>query len=60
MGIELAPTDANLRLNLITALRNRQKNLRKSAAEYEVTAVEQDFQTIIGIYRELGEIVPCN
>ena len=34
-GIELAPTDANLRLNLIAALRTVEK-FAEAAAEYEV------------------------
>ncbi len=52
-GIELAPTDANLRLNLIAALRTVEK-FADAAAEYEVLSKHDpdDF----GIYRELGEL----
>ena len=52
-GLELASTDANLRLNLITALRNAEKFV-EAAAEYEVLS-EQDPDNF-GIYRELGEL----
>ena len=51
--VELAPTDANLRLNLITALRNAEK-FAEAAAEYEVIS-EQDPDNF-GVYRELGEL----
>ncbi|MYB64334.1 tetratricopeptide repeat protein [Candidatus Poribacteria bacterium] len=52
-GIELAPTDTNLRLNLIATLRNIEK-FDDAAAEYEVLSEQSpdDF----GIYRELGEL----
>ena len=52
-GVELAPTDATLRLNLITALRNGEM-FADAAAEYEVLS-EQDSDDF-GIYRELGEL----
>ena len=52
-GIGLAPTDANLRLNLIAALRTVEK-FADAAAEYEVLR-EQDPDDF-GIYRELGEL----
>ena len=52
-ALELAPTDAGLRLNLITALRNAEK-YEEAAAAYESLSEQQpdDF----GIYRELGEL----
>ena len=52
-GLELAPTDAELRLNLIAALRSAEQ-LENAAAEYEVLSEQQpdDF----GIYRELGKL----
>ncbi len=52
-ALELAPTDAGLRLNLITALRNAEK-YEDAAAAYESLSEQQpdDF----GIYRELGEL----
>ena len=52
-GIGLAPTDANLRLNLIAALRNAEK-FEDAASEYEVLSEQapDDF----GIYRELAEL----
>ena len=52
-GLALAPTDTNLRLNLIAALRNAEK-FEEAAAEYETLSEGQpdDF----GIYRELGEL----
>ena len=52
-GLELAPTDAALRLNLIASLRNAEK-YADAAAEYEVLS-EQDPDDF-GIYRELGEL----
>ena len=52
-ALELAPTDAALRLNLIAALRNAEK-FEEAAAAYESLSEQQpdDF----GIYRELGEL----
>ena len=52
-GLELAPTDAGLRLNLIAVFRNTEK-FEEAAAEYEILSEAQpdDF----GIYRELGEL----
>ena len=52
-GLALAPTDTELRLNLIAALRSIEK-FEDAAAEYEVLSEQQpdDF----GIYRELGEL----
>ena len=52
-GLEIAPTDAMLRLNLIASLRNAEK-YEDAAAEYEVLS-EQDPDDF-GIYRELGEL----
>jgi tetratricopeptide (TPR) repeat protein len=51
--LELAPTDAGLRRNLITIFRNTER-LEEAAAEYEILSEAQpdDF----GIYRELGEL----
>ena len=52
-GLELAPTDAGLRLNLIAVFRNAER-FEEAAAEYEILSEAQpdDF----GIYRELGEL----
>ena len=52
-ALELAPTDAGLRLNLIAAFRTVER-FEDAAAEYEILSEEQpdDF----GIYRELGEL----
>ena len=52
-GLELAPTDAGLRLNLIAVFRNTER-FEEAAAEYEILSEAQpdDF----GIYRELGEL----
>ena len=52
-GLNLAPTNTELRLNLIAALRSAEK-LEDAAAEYEVLSEQQpdDF----GIYRELGKL----
>ena len=52
-GLELAPTDTELRLSLIAALRSAEQ-LEDAAAEYEVLSEQQpdDF----GIYRELGKL----
>ena len=52
-GLELAPTDAGLRLNLIAVFRNAER-FEEAAAEYEILSESQpdDF----GIYRELGEL----
>ena len=52
-AVELAPTDAGLRLNLITAFRNAER-FEDAAAAYESLSEQQpdDF----GIYRELGEL----
>ena len=52
-AVELAPTDANLRLNLIAAFRNAER-FEDAAAAYESLSEQQpdDF----GIYRELGEL----
>ena len=52
-GLELAPTDTNLRLNLIASLRYAEK-FDEAATEYE-TLNKQDPDNI-GIYRELGEL----
>ena len=52
-GLELAPTDNNLRLSLIAVLRNAEK-FEDAAAEYE-TISEQNPDNF-GIYRELGKI----
>ena len=52
-GLGLAPTDTELRLNLIAALRSVEK-FEDAAVEYEVLSEQQpdDF----GIYRELGKL----
>ena len=52
-AVELAPTDANLRLNLIAAFRNAER-FEDAAAAYESFSEQNpdDF----GIYRELGEL----
>ncbi len=52
-GLELAPTDTGLRLNLIAVFRNIER-FAEAAAEYEILSEAQpdDF----GIYRELGEL----
>ena len=52
-GLELAPTDAGLRLDLIAVFRNTER-FEEAAAEYETLSEAQpdDF----GIYRELGEL----
>ena len=52
-GLELAPTDAGLRLNLIAVFRNTER-FEEAAAEYAILSEAQpdDF----GIYRELGEL----
>ncbi len=52
-GLELAPTDSPLRLNLIAALRNDEK-FAEAAAEYEVLSKQEPDN--FGIYRELGEL----
>ena len=52
-GLELAPTDSTLRLNLIAALRNDEK-FAEAAAEYEVLSEQEPDN--FGIYRELGEL----
>ncbi len=52
-GVELAPTDTNLRLNLISALRNAEK-YAGAAEEYE--AISQQDPDNFGVYRELGEL----
>ncbi len=52
-GVELAPTDTNLRLNLISALRNAEK-FADAAEEYE--AISQQDPDNFGVYRELGEL----
>lgn len=52
-GLELAPTDSNLRLSLIASLRNAEM-FADAANEYEVLK-EQDPDDF-GIYRELGEL----
>ena len=59
-GLELAPTDSTLRLNLIAALRNDEKFAEggggggADAAEYE--ALSEQAPDDFGIYRELGEL----
>ena len=52
-GLKLAPTDTELRLNLIATLRSAEK-FEDAAAEYEMLSEQQpdDF----GIYRELGKL----
>ena len=52
-GLELAPTNTELRLNLIATLRSAEK-FEDAAAEYEMLSEQQpdDF----GIYRELGKL----
>ena len=52
-GLELAPTDTELRLNLIATLRSAEE-FEDAAAEYEMLSEQQpdDF----GIYRELGKL----
>ena len=52
-GSVLAPTAAELRLNLIAALRSAEK-LEDAAAEYEVLSEQQPDN--FGIYRELGKL----
>ena len=52
-GLGLAPTDAELRLNLIAALRSGEK-LEAAATEYEALS-EQQLDNF-GIYRELGKL----
>lgn len=52
-GIQLAPTDTDLRLNLIATLRNDEK-FNEAAAEYEI--LSKQIPDDIGIYRELGEL----
>ncbi len=52
-GLELAPTDNNLRLNLIAVLRNAEK-FEDAAKEYE--AISEQNPDNFGIYRELGKI----
>ena len=52
-GLALAPTDTNLRLNLIAALRSAEK-FEEAAAEYETLSEEHPDN--FGIYRELGEL----
>ena len=52
-GIELAPTDADLRLNLVSTLRNEERFV-EAAAEYEILSEQNPDD--IGIYRELGEL----
>ncbi len=52
-GLELAPTDTNLRLNLINTLRNADK-FEDAAVEYEILSKQQPDN--FGIYRELGKL----
>ena len=52
-GLALSPTGAELRLNLIAALRSAEK-LEDAAAEYEMLSEQQPDN--FGIYRELGKL----
>ncbi len=52
-GIELAPTNADLRMNIIASFRNDEK-FAEAAAEYEILSKQNPKD--IGIYRELGEL----
>ena len=52
-AVELAPTDANLRLNLISAFRNAER-FEDAAAAYE--SLSEQAPDDFGIYRELGEL----
>ena len=52
-GLDMAPTDTELRLNLIAALRGAEK-FGDAAAEYEV--LSEQLPDDFGIYRELGKL----
>ncbi len=52
-GLELAPTNAGLRMKLIATLRNVQR-FTEATAEYEILSQQQPED--LGLYRELGEL----